>query len=552
MCRESEILMSEKNDQLSYQKNILYQTDDFEVVSIEWTKDSNSELHNHGWSQCSVLIEDGIFENILTLGLKKEIQTLEKGQVITTPIGSHHELRCLSSKGRTLHVYIPKISVHNENGIFQPTHSDQENLIQNEIKLSAPINIQSLKTLLARVKDFSISTHSPYFMNQLFSGVTPQMILAEEIITHTKTTLATNEASPIFSHVESEVVESLGEIIGWQSGSRDGVCVPGGSAANFMAIHCARQKKFPNLRKTGAAGQIFKIFISTEAHYSFKKACVALGIGTDNLILIPADKFGCMQTKILDQKINEAKAKQEVPLLVCATAGTTVLGAFDPIEEISVICKKHSIWLHVDGAWGGPVMFSSQSKKLVSGIEYADSVTFDAHKLFGASLTSSFFLTRHADLLLQANDVSGGDYLFHSDNPNLDRGKLSWQCGRKADAFSFWTIWKSLGTKGLGDFVDRLAKIRDDILPWIESQSRLELVARPEFLNICIRVKPPNFKVNAENWSKVVRESLKEKNLAMVNYSSDDKGYFLRLILAHPNLQINHVKQILTWALEVE
>jgi sulfinoalanine decarboxylase len=241
----------------------------------------------------------------------------------------------------------------------------------------------------------------------------------------------------------------------------------------------------------------------------------------------------------------------EYPILVAATSGTTVLGAFDEIEPVSSVCKNQGVWLHVDGAWGGPALFSKKLRPLVRGIELADSVAFDAHKLFGANLTSSFFLTRHNKILHEANDVTGGDYLFHSDGLNLDLGKLSWQCGRKADAMSFWTIWKSVGTDGLGDFVDRLLEIREETLNWIRTQSRLELVSVPDYLNICVRVIPPHGKEDPD-WAKFVRERLKEKDQAMVNYSENQEGSFLRLILAHPYLKFEHVRQVLEWALEVQ
>jgi sulfinoalanine decarboxylase len=191
-------------------------------------------------------------------------------------------------------------------------------------------------------------------------------------------------------------------------------------------------------------------------------------------------------------------------------------------------------------------------REKVRGIEKADSVAFDAHKLFGAGLTSSFILTKHPGLLLEANDVSGADYLFHSDDETLDRGKLSWQCGRRADAVSFWAIWKSVGTQGLGKSVDRLLSVRDETLAWIKKEPRLELVVSPEYLNLCVRVKTPTAKGQDPHWSKKIREILKDKNLTMVNYSSDEKGDFLRLILAHPQLEFKHVQQIFEWALGVE
>jgi glutamate/tyrosine decarboxylase-like PLP-dependent enzyme/quercetin dioxygenase-like cupin family protein len=541
--------MPNENKLVNYQRSVLFQTDSFEVVSIVWNKDSVTPSHNHGWSQCLVLIENGLFENTLDTGVKSETHLLETGQVLNTPVGSRHEMRCLSPGGKTLHVYTPKILERSDFGIFKV--ESLENL-KRDLRLAEPTSVEHLRKIMNLIRDHSVSTHSPYFMNQLFSGILPQMLMAEDLISQTKTTMATYEASPAFSAVESEVVESLGQIIGWDKGCRDGVSVPGGSAANFMAVHCARQNKFPEIKKTGMLGARLSLFVSAEAHYSFKKACVALGFGTDSLVLVPVDQNGCMIPEKLDQLIGESIDQGSTPLMVSATAGTTVFGAFDPIEKLAVVCKKYDLWLHVDAAWGGPVLFSERSRVLVRGAELADSFTFDAHKLFGASLTCSFFLTQHPGLLLQANDVSGGDYLFHSEDGTMDRGKLSWQCGRKADAVSFWTIWKSLGTKGLGEFVDRLAKIRNEVVVWIKTQPRLELIVNPEYLNICVRIKPKNENIKNLEWSKVVREALKEKNLAMVNYSSNSQGPFLRLILAHPNLQTDHVKQILQWGLDIE
>jgi glutamate/tyrosine decarboxylase-like PLP-dependent enzyme/mannose-6-phosphate isomerase-like protein (cupin superfamily) len=531
------------------QRKILYQTELFEVASIEWTDKNVATLHNHGWSQCHVLIESGSFENSLDLGFKKEIQQLEKGQTFSTPLGSWHKLRCLSAQGRTLHVYAPKISERNEASIFKTSALEA---IGGDLRLDTPTNFEELKKILENIRKHSISTDSPYFMNQLFSGVLPQMLLAEDVISQTKTTMATFEASPALSVIEAEVIESLGAIIGWPKDMRDGVCVPGGSAANFMAIHCARQKLLPEIKKNGMNEVKLKIFASEEAHYSLKKACATLGLGTDALIAVPADDHGRMKVETLESLVIASINKGEVPVLVCATAGTTVLGAFDPIDTIAQICKTHGLWLHVDGAWGGPALFSDQARNLVQGIELADSVTFDAHKLFGANLTCSFFLTKHAGLLLEANDVSGAEYLFHSDDATIDRGRLSWQCGRKADALSFWAIWKSLGTSGLGEVVDQLIAIRDETLDWIKTQPRLALVSIPDFLNVCIRILPPQEKSNSHDWSRKVREVLRENNFAFVNFSSDESGSFLRLILAHPYLQFKHVKQILKWSLEVE
>ena len=530
-------------------RTILYQTEFFEVVSIEWTNESSTELHDHGWSQCSVLIEEGTFEDTLNLGWKTEIRCLEAGQALQTPIGAKHAIRCLSSKGKTCHIYAPRLSSRPEKDKF---HSAVSETLKRDLRLDTSVRTDSLQKILKSIRDESISTHSPHFMNQLFSGVSPQMILAEEIITQTKTTLATQEASPVFSAIESEVITELGKKIGWSEDSIDGASVPGGSAANFMALHCARQRRVPEVKRLGMTGERFKVFVSSESHYSFKKAAVALGLGTESVLVVPVDQSGKMDILALDSSIERSAAQGEIPLLVCATAGTTVFGAFDPLNEIAKICEKHQIWLHVDGAWGGPALFSKKMAASIRGVGKADSFTFDAHKLFGAGLTCSFLLTRHKGLLLEANDVSGGAYLFHIDDPEIDRGKASWQCGRRADAVSFWAIWKSLGSDGLERAIDRLITLREDTVLWAKQQPRLELVCEPEYLNVCLRVAPPQGNDSQpEGWSKVVREKLKDQNFAMVNYSANTDGTFLRLILAHPFLEFKHVQEILEYALGV-
>lgn len=546
--------MLENKNENECKRTILFSSSEFEVVAIEWSDKNISYEHSHGWSKCSVLVQEGVFENTSLLNGKNEIQIFEPGQVIQTPISAKHSLKCLSSKGKTLHVYTPRLENSLQNLNFKTNKIEN---FDEKLSLQNPTNLDELKNILKAIQANSISTYSPYFMNQLFSGVSPQMLIAAEIIAQQKTTLATNEASPVFSAVESEIVGKIGALVGWPSRKVEGVCVPGGSSANFMALHCARQRYSPDIKKYGVTGQRFKVYVSSEAHYSFKKANAVLGLGTENLVSVPVDVLGRMRADSLEELILQHQKEGSTPLLVCATAGTTVLGAFDKIDELAFVTKRHQLWLHVDGAWGGPAIFSKNIKNLVSGIEQADSLTFDAHKLFGASMVCSFFVTQQKGILLEANDVTGGDYLFHSDDANLDRGKLSWQCGRGPDALSFWSIWKSFGTEGMGQFVDQLIELRKSTQDWVKNQNRLELIGEPQYLNLCVRVLPPE-SMQADDvetkkkWSQKVREDLKIKNQALVNYSANEEGTFLRLIFANPDLKLSHVQQIFQWALDVK
>jgi sulfinoalanine decarboxylase len=413
--------------------------------------------------------------------------------------------------------------------------------------------------LLNRLRKNRISTDSPFFMNQLFSGVRTEILEAESLISESRTTMATYEASGPFTLIELETIRALNVEIGWPETS-EGVVVPGGSAANFMAIHCARTNASEDFRRWGNRPH-WRIFSTREAHYSLEKAVLALGLGLESLVTVDVDDQGRMSPRSLLEKINEVKSEGHEPLMVIATAGTTVQGQFDPIDEICEVAQ--GLWVHVDGAWGGPALFSSSAKSLLKGLERATSFTFDAHKLLGSDLTCSLFLTRQQGILLDANDVHGGEYLFHElsgggsgdvSSREYDRGRVSWQCGRRPEIVSFWGLWKKLGTKGLGDIVDTKIELRNEVVKWIRSQKGFKLLQEPPFLNICVQVLKPQKGefVSDKIWSREVRNVLKRDNKALVNFSvTEDGTTFLRLILAHHELRSDHVIQILTWALAV-
>lgn len=88
--------------------------------------------------------------------------------------------------------------------------------------------------------------------------------------------------------------------------------------------------------------------ILSQGHYSIAKAAHWIGLGTDNLIIVASDSTGEMIPAELENKIVKALEQKKVPFFVNATAGTTVLGAYDPLEPLALVCQKYGVWLHVD------------------------------------------------------------------------------------------------------------------------------------------------------------------------------------------------------------
>lgn len=399
--------------------------------------------------------------------------------------------------------------------------------LDNAEALSAEDYLEEIKKYLK----YSVRTNHPLCNNQLFSGINDEAVIAELISIVTNTTMATFEMAPVATVMEKELVRKMNGMLGFDGG--DGIMLTGGSNANLMAIHLARHRKNPNVKRSGNTEQ-YAIFVSDQAHYSHQKAMMLMGLGLDNLINVKSNAKGQMDPTDLEAKVLEAKKDSKVPLLVCSTAGTTVMGAFDPVDAVSEICKKHDLWHHIDGAWGGAVMFSSEYRKLLQDTSKIDSFAIDAHKLMGTGLITSFFLTAHDNLLKEANSAGGSSYIFHqSENAAFDIGPKSLQCGRKNDALKMWLTWKSKGDSGLEKVVNGHYENQKYLVELIENHSRLKLLFKPEYLNVCFQVLPEDSSVDINRYNFDLRFKLTQSGAVMSNFSSwPDGTVFFRHVIA--------------------
>ena len=203
------------------------------------------------------------------------------------------------------------------------------------------------------------------------------------------------QVSPVLTLVEKYTTAELAKLYGFTSPHAGGISQPGGSASNSTSVIVARNTLYPETKTDGLGSLRFVLFTSAHGHYSLEKAAQIHGFGSKAVRSVPVDEEGRMIPSELEAQIAKAKADGETPFYVNATAGTTVLGSFDPIDEIADICERHKLWLHVDGSWGGAVAFSPELRKdRLKGVERADSVAFNPHKMLGVPLTCSFLLAK--------------------------------------------------------------------------------------------------------------------------------------------------------------
>jgi glutamate/tyrosine decarboxylase-like PLP-dependent enzyme len=405
--------------------------------------------------------------------------------------------------------------------------------------------VEELKTIL----NYSVQTIHPLFLNQLFGGFDHAAWAGEMASTLLNPTMATFEIAPVLTVIEKRLVSELLEMMGFEKG--EGIMVTGGSNSNLLAMLCARTDYNPSIRITGYAHNRFRVYVSAEAHYSFDKAANITGIGTQNLILVPANDKGEMIPEELERIISTDIKDGYIPIMVGATFGSTVLGAFDPLPKIAKICEAYKIWLHVDAAWGGGALFSKTQRHLLKGIEHADSVTFDAHKTMGTPLITSFFLTKHSGILKNTNRGGGAEYLFHEyDNSEWDTGTYSLQCGRRADALKFWMLWRAHGTQGLIERMEKLFELARFATKEISDNPRFKLI-HSNYLNVCFQVRSHHDQENTNSFTLKVRTALVKNGKAMVNYATRADGtIFFRLVFPNHTTDKGHIEQLLKLILE--
>uniref|UniRef100_A0AAY4E888 Glutamate decarboxylase 1a n=1 Tax=Denticeps clupeoides TaxID=299321 RepID=A0AAY4E888_9TELE len=422
---------------------------------------------------------------------------------------------------------------------------------------------ESLEQILVDCRDtlkYGVRTGHPRFFNQLSSGLDIIGLAGEWLTSTANTNMFTYEIAPVFVLMEQLTLKKMREMIGRMLKPLRG------AISNMYSVMVARYKYFPEVKTKGmsAAPRLVLFtsehirkkrlviitslfFFSSQSHYSITKAGAALGFGKENVILLSTDERGRVIPADLEAKIISVKQKGYHPLFVNATAGTTVYGAFDPINEIADICEKYNLWLHVDGAWGGGLLMSRQHRHKLNGVERANSVTWNPHKMMGVPLQCSAILVREKGILQGCNSMCAG-YLFQPDKQydvTYDTGDKAIQCGRHVDIFKFWLMWKAKGTTGFEEHIDRCLELSEYLYNKIKDREGYEMVfeGQPQHTNVCFWYIPPGLRdmppgdERRERLHKVapkIKAMMMESGTTMVGYQPQgNKVNFFRMVVSN-------------------
>ncbi len=413
------------------------------------------------------------------------------------------------------------------------TPEDLESDLELELTgIGAPMHEVIAK--LWRVMAATPSTTSVKFFNQLFAGQDAAATVADIISAVANTPMYTFKSGGPQILIEKACIRRMASKVGYEDG--DGIFAPGGSLSNMAAMVIARNHAVQGSRDTGVNTSRALIYTSEECHYSVRKAAGMVGVGRENVRFVPADERGGMRADALREMIVEDRGAGATPVMINATAGTTVQGAFDPIDAIADVGEELDVWVHVDGAWGGSVLLCERMRHLVDGIHRVDSVTWDAHKLLGVPLTSSVLLTKRRGVCRENFDESAS-YLYQEDDDDLNPGRSSIQCGRRNDALKLWTAWNHHGDAGYDRMIGHMRDLAEHARDLIAGDDDLVLSHDPQFVNVCLeaRGKP----------SDEVCALLGKRQKAKVGWGVVNGRKVIRLVFANPEVQIEGVDELI-------
>lgn len=328
------------------------------------------------------------------------------------------------------------------------------------------------------------------------------------------------KTSPSATELEEVVLNWLRQMLGLPE-QFDGVINDTASVGSLCAMAAARESVSLQIREKGLAGRSdlprMRMYTSEEAHSSIEKAAIVLGMGQEGLRKIPTDEAFRMDIHALEKAVKDDLDAGVKPVCVIATIGTTSTTSVDPVKEISELCRKYGIWLHVDAAYAGSAAIVTEIRSLFAGWENADSIIVNPHKWLFTPIDCSVLYCRRPEVLKQAFSLTP-EYLRTTEDGEvknlMDYGV---SLGRRFRALKLWMVIRSLGREGIANTLKEHMSYAHKLAETIEANPNFQLLAPVPFSTLVFRFCPSKSVKGNESRSESEINNLNEKLLEAAN-----------------------------------
>ncbi|MFC4436303.1 MULTISPECIES: pyridoxal phosphate-dependent decarboxylase family protein [Natrialbaceae] len=405
-----------------------------------------------------------------------------------------------------------------------------------------------------RVLADSVGTSNPRCAAHLQCPPMIPGLVAETLLAATNQSLDSFDQAPAATVLEERVVDALCDLFDLPA-EADGVFTSGGTQSNFQALLLARDRycarRFDrNVQTDGLPPEAdsLRILCSEEAHFTGKQAAHHLGLGEDAVVTVPTDDDRRMDPDALDATLAGLERRDAEPFAVVGTAGTTDFGSVDPLAALADRADERGLWFHADAAYGGALALSDEHDDLLEGLERADSIAVDFHKLFYQPISCGAFLLRDGDdFRWMARNAAYLNPEAHEEGgvPNLVSKSV--QTTRRFDALKPYVAFRALGRSGMAALVDRTLELADEAAALLESADDFELLHEPTLNAVVFRYRPRDG-MGDEDVSRLnaaVRRELLRDGRAIVARTEVGGVTSLKFTLLNPTATLEDVAAML-------
>jgi len=451
---------------------------------------------------------------------------------------------------RHAHVMADKLADYFENISSFPVKSlVNPGDIYNSLPILPPENPESFEKITEDFDKYIFPgiTHwqSPYFYAYFPANSSYPSVLAEMLTAGLGTQCMMWETSPAAAELEEKVMNWLRDMTGLPANFQ-GVIQDSASTSTLVAILTAREKASSFfINENGFQDNKYRVYCSTEAHSSVEKAVKIAGLGRKNLVKIAVDNEMAMISGDLENAIISDIRKGFKPVCVVAAIGSTGTTAIDPLEEISEICQKFNIWLHVDAAYAGTAFVLEKYRYMIKGLENADSYVFNPHKWMFTNFDCSAYFVKDREMLIKSFEILP-EYLKTRPDSKVNNYR-DWgiQLGRRFRAMKLWFVIRSFGVNGIKEKINNHIQWAGWMAEEIEKTSLFRLIKPQRFGLVCFRFIPGNIKDN-EIINTINQDLLYRLNSSGKLYLSHTKvknDFILRMVIGQTYTNFENVKK---------
>ena len=396
---------------------------------------------------------------------------------------------------------------------------------------AAGLDADALLADLQLVMDGAYNPNHPGALAHLDPPPLAASIAADLVCAGLNNNLLAEELSPSLSLLERRLCAWLAERLGLPTGS-GGVAASGGTLSNLMALVTARRAAGLAIRGDAV------VLASADAHVSLAKAVAVMGLPPQALIPVAVCADGRLDPAALEQRLTALQRRDGAVIAVVATAGTTVRGAVDPLGPIAALCRRHGVWLHVDGAIGAVFGLSDRHRHRVAGLELADSITVNPQKLLGITKTSSLLLLARPALLHNAF-ATGLPYMEPSWGGGHG-GECGLQGSRPGEVLKLWLGLRQLGLNGIAALLDGAIERRRQLERCLACDG-LEVRGGP--LHLLAFTPARRSAAAATSWTLDTRQLLLAEGL-MLSRPLHAGRHHLKAVLGNPHTRTSHLQKL--------